>query len=99
MMAKFESDIGYAIDVAEDWQNVERIYSNDECMNPYAYKFIEPGSYNREINAFNVVGVCGRILQVIFGGHWLFAMTMFVCGTSMLVVLQMRLGLKVLGVL
>jgi len=104
MMDNCEKDIGYVIDVAEEWQSIDRVFSNDEVMNSRAYAFIDPKLYtfkgiNSELNAFNFVGVCGRTLQVMFGGYWLFVMTTFVCGIAMLVVLQMRFALTVVGVL
>jgi hypothetical protein len=103
-LADKDGDVGYAIQIDDDWQDIERQFSNDELMNPYAYSFADPRSYtfkgiNRELNAFNVVGVVGRTLQVMFGGYWLFVMTTFVCGIAILVVLQLRFALTVVGVL
>jgi hypothetical protein len=98
-----EMDVGYAIQVDDDWQ-IDRQFSNDEVMNPHAYGFVDPRSYtfkgvNSELNSFNIFGVCGRTLQVMFGGYWLFVMTTFVCGIAVLIVLQMRFALTVVGVL
>jgi len=97
-------DVGYAIQVDDDWQDIERQFSNDEVMNPSAYAFADPMSYtfkgiNSELNAFNFVGVVGRTLQVMFGGYWLFVMTTFACVIAVLVVLQIRFALMVVGVL
>ena len=90
-----QMDIGYAIQVDDDWQ-IDRQFSNDEVMNPRAYDF---KGINSELNAFNAVGVCGRTLQVMFGGYWLFVMTTFVCGIAILIVLQMRFALTVIGLM
>jgi len=99
MKMVMDRDIGYAIQVDDDWQNIDRQFSNDEVMDSRAYDFIDPRAYNRELDALNIVGVVGRTLQVMFGGYWLFVMTTFVCGIAILVVLQLRFALTVVGLL